>query len=90
MPRAQLAKTAPAEIAVGNFSQWMTASGPLRHLPGKSRAFCPAPIYTPGLIPRKMPQGSWQKPRFLPADDEVMSAEIAGSNFSQIKKKPRV
>jgi hypothetical protein len=26
---------------------------------------------------------SRQKPRFLPADNEVMSAEIAGSDFSQ-------
>jgi hypothetical protein len=27
---------------------------------------------------------SGQKPRFLAAADEVMSAEIAGSNFSQV------
>jgi hypothetical protein len=26
---------------------------------------------------------SWQKPRFLPAIHEVMSAEIAAGNFSQ-------
>jgi hypothetical protein len=69
MPRAQLAKTAPAEIAVSNFSQWMTASGPLRHLPGKSRAFCPAPIYTPGLIPRKMPQAFFAKTKKSPGFD---------------------
>jgi hypothetical protein len=28
---------------------------------------------------------SWQKPRFLPAVNGVMSAEIAAGNFSQIK-----
>ena len=27
---------------------------------------------------------SWQKPRLLPAADEVMSAEIAAGNFSQM------
>jgi hypothetical protein len=27
---------------------------------------------------------SRQKPRFLPADHEVMSVEIAGSNFNQL------
>ena len=30
-----------------------------------------------------LPQRSRQKPRFLTAVHEVMSAEIAGSNFSQ-------
>jgi hypothetical protein len=29
---------------------------------------------------------SRQKPRFLPAANGVMSAEIAGSNFSQVKQ----
>jgi hypothetical protein len=31
-------------------------------------------------------QSSWQKRRFLPAADEVMSAGIATGNFSQIDK----
>src|SRR5882757_11026040 len=34
--------------------------------------------------------GSGQKPRFLPAGDAVMSAEIAWSNFSQINQCGRM
>jgi len=30
---------------------------------------------------------SWQKPRFLPAANGVMSAEIAAGNFSQLKHR---
>jgi hypothetical protein len=50
------------------------------------RVVIPVVVGSSPIVHPKLARRSGQKPRFLPAVDAVMSAEIAGGDFGQLNK----